>query len=252
MVLPTYLGIKEAAKRIQDKCGEPVTEEWLLQHASEGELQLFALVRDDICVITKPNVGAPIDFEKLGLGSFDQLIEVAVKIVHPVGSRVPLSKEWALRLVADRHFELFIKKIVDEGKEQPIYQLIKSNFTLHADGRVTGWPRPWQICRSDLCFLSKDIERLITVTTDTAAKVSPGKTAEETPAERRAKLDITGERGSRRRILEGWDEIEKRYGPNADGRQVRLFLKQDKNERLPALKTVQNHLSKLRGEKLIP
>jgi hypothetical protein len=46
MVLPTYLNIKEAAKRIQQKCHEPATPEWLLQHASEGRLQLFALVPD--------------------------------------------------------------------------------------------------------------------------------------------------------------------------------------------------------------
>lgn len=86
----------------------------------------------------------------------------------------------------------------------------------------------------------------------TPAKVSPGDTAEETPAERRAKLDITGERGCRRRILEGWTDIEKVYGPNADGRQVLRFLKQDNNESQPALKTVQNHLARLRTEKLIP
>jgi hypothetical protein len=76
--------------------------------------------------------------------------------------------------------------------------------------------------------------------------------ATESPAERRAKLDITGERGCRRRILENWKTIESGYGPKADGRQVLHFLKQAKDEKQPVLKTVQNHLAKLRQEKLIP
>jgi hypothetical protein len=73
-----------------------------------------------------------------------------------------------------------------------------------------------------------------------------------TPAARRAKLDISGERGARRRILEKWDDIEKEYGPSADGRQVLRVLKRDADETEVALKTVQNHLSALRTERLIP
>ena len=82
--------------------------------------------------------------------------------------------------------------------------------------------------------------------------VGAGDTATETPQERRAKLDITAERGARRRILEHWDSIEDEYGPNADGRQVLRVLRRDKGEDVPELKTVQNHLSKLRADKLIP
>lgn len=72
------------------------------------------------------------------------------------------------------------------------------------------------------------------------------------PAERRAQLDITRERGARRRILENWENIEKLHGPKADGRQVLRFLKRELQEEHPALKTIQNHLSALRSEGLIP
>lgn len=73
-----------------------------------------------------------------------------------------------------------------------------------------------------------------------------------TPAQRREKLDITLERGCRRRILEKWSDIESEYGPRPDGRQVRCVLARDKSESPPNLKTVQNRLIELRNEKLIP
>jgi hypothetical protein len=73
-----------------------------------------------------------------------------------------------------------------------------------------------------------------------------------TPAERRAQLDITRERGARRRILEKWADIEKEYGKNVDAHSVLRVLKRDKDEKNVALKTVQNHLSNLRNEGLIP
>ncbi len=73
-----------------------------------------------------------------------------------------------------------------------------------------------------------------------------------TPAARRAELDMSGERGARRRILEKWDDIEKEYGPSADGRQVLRVLKRDEDEKIVTLKTIQNHLSDLRANGLIP
>jgi len=73
-----------------------------------------------------------------------------------------------------------------------------------------------------------------------------------TPAERRAQLDMTRERGARRRILEKWNDIEKEYGKNIDARNVHRVLKRDKGEDDVVLKTVQNHLSALRKEGLIP
>ena len=75
-----------------------------------------------------------------------------------------------------------------------------------------------------------------------------------TPAERRAKHDITTERGCRRMILEYWNIVEKLHGPSADGRQVRRILlrEKDESEAAPVLKTVQNKLAELRSEKLIP
>lgn len=72
------------------------------------------------------------------------------------------------------------------------------------------------------------------------------------PFEHRAKIEITSLRGTRRRIVENWDDIEKEYGAHPDARQVLRVLKRDKDEKQPALKTVQNHLSVLRGKNLIP
>lgn len=66
--------------------------------------------------------------------------------------------------------------------------------------------------------------------------------------------NITSERGCRRFILENWDKIKLLHGDEADGRQVLrvLNIHMDKNEKRPALKTVQNKLIELRNEKLIP
>ncbi|MBL8423285.1 MAG: hypothetical protein JNK06_07305 [Candidatus Accumulibacter phosphatis] len=75
-----------------------------------------------------------------------------------------------------------------------------------------------------------------------------------TPAERRANHDMTNKRGARRAILEAWGEIEKCYGPAADGVQVLRVLKRmkDDNSKPWVLKTVRNRLIELRKEKLIP
>lgn len=70
--------------------------------------------------------------------------------------------------------------------------------------------------------------------------------------ERRAQLDITRERGARRRILENWERIELEYGHRIDARCVLRVLNRDLDEKKPSLKTVQNHLSRLRAEGLIP
>lgn len=88
-------------------------------------------------------------------------------------------------------------------------------------------------------------------------KVGAGDTGngqEESPAQRRAALDITTKRGCPRLILECWDEVERLHGSNADGRQVQRILKRhlEKNDEGPTLKTIQNQLRNLRVKKLIP
>jgi hypothetical protein len=85
---------------------------------------------------------------------------------------------------------------------------------------------------------------------DTSTATKPA--MEPTPSERRAQLDIKRQRGARRRILEKWNDIEIEYREGADGHQVLRVLKRDKDEKIPVLKTVQNHLSQLRKEGLIP
>lgn len=73
-----------------------------------------------------------------------------------------------------------------------------------------------------------------------------------TPKQRRTKLDITRERGARRRILERWDNIEAEYGPKADAHQVLRVLNRERGEEEPTLKTVQNRLNDLRRDGLLP
>lgn len=88
---------------------------------------------------------------------------------------------------------------------------------------------------------------------DSTAAIEPGDgCAGLPPNERRAELDMRTQRGCRRRILEMWDDIEKAYGTHPDGRQVLRVLSRDKGEKQPNLKTVQNHLARLKKEKLIP
>lgn len=76
--------------------------------------------------------------------------------------------------------------------------------------------------------------------------------APASPFERRAKIDITRERGARRRVIENWANIEKLHGQRPDAHHVLRYLKMDKDETQPKLKTIQNILSALRGERLIP
>jgi len=61
-------------------------------------------------------------------------------------------------------------------------------------------------------------------------------------------------RGAKGLILEHWDKVEARYGPQANGTQVLRVLSQflDGADKMPELKTIQNHLSALRNAKLIP
>ncbi|SIQ03011.1 hypothetical protein SAMN05880566_101517 [Janthinobacterium sp. TND4EL3] len=69
---------------------------------------------------------------------------------------------------------------------------------------------------------------------------------------RRKKLDLTKERGARRRILENWNAIESLYGAGPDATQVLRFLKIEKDAKQPTIKTVRNLLILFRDEGLIP
>jgi hypothetical protein len=191
MVLPTYLDIKEAAKRIEQKCHEPVTPKWLLQHASEGRLQLFALVRnvagfgfgcgEDVCVMTgaKPfgssRMNTPekapmcvaservFDGDQFPLDYLDQ----AISVVHAIGSRVPLADEWAGRLIANQTADIYTVTI--DGEQASVISRINSNWRLHENGRIVGNAWPWKVRLDELCFRSEDIDRLIDANPSAAA-----------------------------------------------------------------------------------
>ncbi len=70
--------------------------------------------------------------------------------------------------------------------------------------------------------------------------------------ENRIDVDIQRERGTRRRILENWEQISLLHGPSPDGWEVFRFLNKEPDEKKVTLKTVQNRLIELRNEKLIP
>lgn len=52
-MLPAYLAMDTALSLLQKKCGEHVTLDFLLQHAHEGNIALFALVREPLYFIKR-------------------------------------------------------------------------------------------------------------------------------------------------------------------------------------------------------
>jgi hypothetical protein len=169
MVLPTYLGIKEAAKRIQQKCREPVTQEWLLQHASEGRLQLFALLRENACVL-KP--GIKIDLTTLGtLGALDKAmmsakkIHEATPIAEKAGTYIHMSDELARTMLVKKSVSSI--SVTFKGKQKPAVDR-RFVYINETDGSVCALPG-FSIKMDDLCFLSVDIEHLIDANSSAAA-----------------------------------------------------------------------------------
>ena len=79
-----------------------------------------------------------------------------------------------------------------------------------------------------------------------------GEYVEPTFAQRRAMLDVSQERGCRGRILQKWNEIERLFGPKPEGRKLVRHLNLARDQKKLTPKTVQNALSQLRHDKLIP
>ncbi|WON74162.1 hypothetical protein [Nitrosospira sp. Is2] len=52
-MLPTHLAIDTAVSLIREKCGDHVTLDWMLQHAHQGNIELFALVREPVYFIER-------------------------------------------------------------------------------------------------------------------------------------------------------------------------------------------------------
>jgi len=103
-------------------------------------------------------------------------------------------------------------------------------------------------------LVTASYQRLLQLPSDDAMVTTSASSAPQqpSPAERRRGLDITTLRGVKRRILENWDDIEKLHGPNPTGIQVLRILKRDEEEKNISIKSVQNRLSRLRNEGLIP
>ena len=83
---------------------------------------------------------------------------------------------------------------------------------------------------------------------------TPVETTSEKPTDGPKWYDIEQETGCRRMILENWNTIALTCGNAANGGQVlrQLKIAYGKEAKLPELKTVQNRLTELRKEKLIP
>ncbi|NHZ97484.1 hypothetical protein [Massilia sp. CCM 8734] len=72
-------------------------------------------------------------------------------------------------------------------------------------------------------------------------------------ADRRSKLDLHEERGTKRQILECWDNIERLHGPTVDGTAVmRVLVREHGASEVKELKTIRNTLIQLRSAGLIP
>lgn len=83
------------------------------------------------------------------------------------------------------------------------------------------------------------------------SKQGAGATVELTPADNRANLDMSRERGCRARILEKWVDIEKLHGDKPSRRQVLQVINRDSDQKFE-ITNVGNTLSKLRAAELIP
>lgn len=88
---------------------------------------------------------------------------------------------------------------------------------------------------------------------DEVGKVDASEAVDKTPQERRADAAASA-RGTKREILEQWDEIAKTYGPDADAAKVARTLKKnrDVSAKAPSRKTIHNRLGELRAAGLIP
>ena len=119
-----------------------------------------------------------------------------------------------------------------------------------------GWQIPEAMASLAKIGAETQVEAVLRPTTEVGlietAEASQNCSIQLSPAQLRAKLDITTVRGARRRVLEVWGDIEKEYGPSIDARIVLRVLTRDKKAEAPELKTVQNLLIDLRRDGLIP
>lgn len=119
---------------------------------------------------------------------------------------------------------------------------------IKADDTPSNWVL-WAECQG---YAVEHLMAISSLAFDQKSEHGQPQAAGESPKARRDALDISRERGARRRIIESWNDIEKEYGPKADAHQVLRVLKRNQGADQPMLKTVQNHLSALRTEGLIP
>jgi hypothetical protein len=247
MVLPTYLGIKEAAKRIGQKCHEPVTTDWLLQHASEGRLQLFALLREDACIL-RP--GIKIDPATLGhLSDWDKAIMSAKKIreaapvAEKAGTYIRMSNELARTMLVKKSVSSI--SVTFKGKQKPAVDR-RFVYIHEKNGSVCALPG-FTIKMDDLWFLSEDIEHLIetnpcaaatgqkqpaapTKTSATQTKVGGGGTATENDAKPKQEAGepfLQPKNKNSRASVEKWVAWQARdkvkTGDNTDGLAGRIL-----------------------------
>lgn len=159
-----------------------------------------------------------------------------------------LLQQWTER-VGENDAEALINSNADSGELEEYYPFAK-NCEIKGEA-IFSLKQLLQIERNALPEVGKYKSSTDEAHASEAQPSSPTAPLESTD-ERRSKIDLTRERGARRRILEKWDDIEKEYGPKPDAHEFLRVLKRDQDEKLPVLKTVQNHLWMLRQEKLIP
>lgn len=154
-MIPEYLTLKEAAEYIHHKCGERVTPRWLLELAENEELQLFAWVLKDVCVMPEP---LPIYSPHPCKAEIRHDFDMAKRIVYEAGTYVLLDVK-ALMLIQRAQAlpdPITIKDLVIGGKK---YDIAGEPFV--SFGKVMALPGQWGIYADDLRFRTEDINRLI-------------------------------------------------------------------------------------------
>lgn len=103
--------------------------------------------------------------------------------------------------------------------------------------------------KNRVSFLSAEIEQARSIAID--RNDAP---QDRMKSRRQQSLDENSFRGSKRLIIENWDDIERLHGTTADGIKVLRVLQRNKTDmdKMPTLKTVQNSLIQLRDAGLIP
>lgn len=236
--------IAVAAAWLSDRLGDKgITEDYLIELGRLGRLPILAAVPPDLVMLPK-GIKAPGLLHTPVLDGIVELDRLQCHVLQAQGFEVldkAALKGFTYPLAAEVTLNLGMLRVKQEDLER-----FASDFEKQAIRRTS---------KDQQTAINHESPPAIHYQAESSAPPSE-KTHDRCARalELRKTHDIHRERGCRRLILENWDLIEQLHGPSADGRQVKRILdkKLDSSQAAPTLKTVQNKLSVLRNEGLIP